>query len=193
MAIALVQNLNMLLKFKVAVAGSFGLRLFIIFPVIVRLHFLQQAGASPDAFFSNVRVTVATQLALHYSLWAASFPCMRAFLRAFDTGLGVTTGVPTYKGSNHQNDSKGNSFAMRSFTRDATGSQKRFSQGSRGGSHTTETTTSNNNIDAATKEQERSNRVGRISEEGSESSRRAIISRTVEWKITYEDGPGTTV
>jgi hypothetical protein len=181
----------MLLKFKMAVVGSFSLRMLLVVPVIFRLVYIRQADDSSDPFFSGANITIATQALLHYSLWAASFPCMRAFLRAFDTGLGVTTGMSTHQGSNYQNDSKSASFAMRSFNRDNTASPiSRPETGVTGPDSIEKVITSHPRDTAARNgESDRSYRA-RKSDEGSDSSGKPIISRTVEWKITYEDAPG---
>lgn len=41
----------------------------------------------------SVNSIITTQIVMHFSLMAATIPCMRPFLRAFDSGLGYSVRV----------------------------------------------------------------------------------------------------
>jgi hypothetical protein len=85
----------MSLKLKVAVVSAFLLRILIVIPTAVKLSLLRRDLPGPDATLMSTDVVIATQVTLHYTVMAATFPCMRAFLQAFNSGLGATTGLTT--------------------------------------------------------------------------------------------------
>lgn len=47
----------------------------------------------------GVNGIVATQVVMHFSIMAATIPCMRPFLRAFDSGMGYSTTMEVPNGS----------------------------------------------------------------------------------------------
>lgn len=52
-----------------------------------RILYLQTVLADPDATYSSVNLIIVTMVVLHYSLMAATFPCLKPFLAAFDKEL----------------------------------------------------------------------------------------------------------
>jgi len=47
----------------------------------------------------GVNGIIATQVVMHFSIMAATIPCMRPFLRAFDSGMGYSTTMEVPNGS----------------------------------------------------------------------------------------------
>jgi hypothetical protein len=95
LALWLVWNLQMSVKLKVAVVGAFLMRTLIAVPTAFKLVLLRRDLPSPDSTFNITNVVIATQVTMHYTIMAATFPCMRAFLQVFNSGLGATTGLTT--------------------------------------------------------------------------------------------------
>ncbi|KAJ6446908.1 C2H2 type zinc finger containing protein [Purpureocillium lavendulum] len=91
MAIALVWNLIMAFKVKVAVVCAFSAQLLVIVPIIWRLIFVRRSLDTRDATFDWTEPALTTQVVMHFSIMAATFPCFRQFLQAFDSHWGATT------------------------------------------------------------------------------------------------------
>lgn len=86
---------------------------------MVRLYLLNDAINGPDPTINGVSSIITTQVVMHFSIMAATIPCMRPFLRAFDSGMGYSTtmGVPT--GSNlNSKYAEDSSYALRSVDSD---------------------------------------------------------------------------
>ncbi|KAK2592023.1 hypothetical protein QQS21_010294 [Conoideocrella luteorostrata] len=93
MAIIVVWSLGMALKTKVMVVSAFSAQLLVIVPIIFRLIFVRRLVLMKEATFAPTETIVATQVVLHFSIMAATFPCFRQFLQVFDSGLGATTKI----------------------------------------------------------------------------------------------------
>jgi hypothetical protein len=118
LAIWLVWSLQMAMSLKAIVVGAFMMRLLIIIPCTFKLVLLRKDIPSPDATFNATNVAIVTQVAMHYTVMAATFPCMRSFLQAFDSGLGATTGLETgaYANGSQYGTNKGDSdYALKSI------------------------------------------------------------------------------
>jgi hypothetical protein len=103
----------MSIQLKVAVVGAFLMRALIALPTGYKLALLRRDLPSPDSTFDATNVVIATQVTMHYTIMAATFPCMRAFLQAFNSGLGATTGLTTaavYDSAAYAKGSKGSWF-----------------------------------------------------------------------------------
>ncbi|KAM0719561.1 hypothetical protein Q7P37_003691 [Cladosporium fusiforme] len=86
MAVYLVWNLNMQSKSKSLVITAFTLRLFVTPITIIRLVTLGEV--SPDDFsFTYSLPEAMTQLEMYSSLVAATLPCLRLFLTAWNTSF----------------------------------------------------------------------------------------------------------
>jgi hypothetical protein len=122
LALWLVWNLQMSIQLKVAVVGAFLMRILTVLPVAFKLALLRSDLPSPDSTFNTTKVVIATQVTMHYTVMAATFPCMRAFLQAFNSGLGGTTGLTNaavYGSAAYAAGSKGSRFGRSKS--DATG------------------------------------------------------------------------
>src|SRR5205823_4802840 len=109
----LVWSLQMSASLKVVVVGAFTMRLLIIIPVTFKLILMRKDLPSLNATFTSTGMVIATQVAMHYTVMAATFPCMRAFLQAFNSGLGATTGMTTvgkYESDAYAQGSNGSRF-----------------------------------------------------------------------------------
>lgn len=105
MAVVLVWNLSMATRTKVMVVCAFSAQLLIVIPIAFRLSSLRSRMYGSDMTFDTTNATVSTQVVIHLSIMAATFPCFRQFLQAFDSGLGATTKIPTELGSGSQSHS----------------------------------------------------------------------------------------
>ncbi|OAQ85067.1 MFS transporter [Purpureocillium lilacinum] len=112
MAVALVWDLRMTFKVKVAVVCAFSAQLLVIVPVIFRLIFVRRSLGTSDITFAWTEMALTTQIVMHFSIMAATFPCLRQFLQAFDSGFGATTKMETQTGSGSRTH---NSYAMQSL------------------------------------------------------------------------------
>lgn len=66
---------------------------------MVRLHHLNDAFNGTNPTLDGVNSIIATQVVMHFSIMAATIPCMRPFLRAFDSGMGYSTTMEVPNGS----------------------------------------------------------------------------------------------
>ena len=122
LAIWLIWSLQISLRLKVIVVIAFLLRLTIVVPTVFKIILLRKDLPSSNATFTSTNVVIATQVTMHYTVMAATFPCMRAFLLSFDSGFGGMTGLTTadsYDGDAYakgtQGSSSGGSNNNRSF------------------------------------------------------------------------------
>lgn len=88
-------------------------------PTIFRLILLRQMTTEDirnDRTFAIANTVVLTEITMHFSLMAATFPCLRKFLQAFDTNLGATTHMITDPDDPKRTGSNG-SYGLRSLDR----------------------------------------------------------------------------
>ncbi|PGH15913.1 hypothetical protein AJ79_02080 [Helicocarpus griseus UAMH5409] len=84
----LVWGLQLAWKRKAIVVFAFAFRLPVIAFGITRFIYLLPALKSDDAFIDAAPGTICTEILLHYSLMAATIPCLQPFVVAFNTGWG---------------------------------------------------------------------------------------------------------
>jgi len=84
----LVWNLQMGLGRKMVVITAFGCRVPVIACSVVRVTYLNGSLRSPDPTLKGVNAALCTQVLFHYSLMAATIPCLKPFVISFDTGWG---------------------------------------------------------------------------------------------------------
>ncbi|PLB44405.1 hypothetical protein P170DRAFT_430303 [Aspergillus steynii IBT 23096] len=133
--IAMIWSLHMPLGTKITVVLAFSLQLLyvillihyvtlkthhirsprVVFPTIIRILFLQQTTTTPasrtDHTFTLTNSTLITEVVMHFSLIAATFPCLRKFLQAFDMHMGATTNLTS------EGDTGSSSIALKSLER----------------------------------------------------------------------------
>lgn len=89
-AIAVVWNLQMSRKNKINIVSGFAMRFTTVIFIAVRLTYLRRASSGQDNFtLAYVLPEFLTQLEMHFSLVCATVPCLRIFLRSFNTGFNV--------------------------------------------------------------------------------------------------------
>jgi hypothetical protein len=199
----LVWELQMPMKLKVAVVGAFLLRILIVIPTAFKLVLLRRDLPKADAAFTSTDVVIATQVTLHYTVMAATFPCMRAFLQAFNSGLGATTGLTTAtvydsnaytKGSSHGSGKVNTAYALESVGRDVENTRTaRMTRSAsfrpdHGHSNTTTVTAAadQHQIERDRQLQGRQNRSTSQGSLDSDESKQPIIKKTLEWEVRHE-------
>lgn len=192
LSIYLVWSLYMPLKTKAVVVGAFFCRILIIPPTVVRLRFLNSVLHNTDLTYDSVNPAILTQVVMHFSLMACTIPCMKQFLRAFDTDLGHTINinqksVHSFTGSGKsRSQSHGGSYLLHSIDKSGEASTPTRSadhQLSRGAEEIRlrpEKVLSRANVSRANEDE--------VQEEHSfysEGSERAIIRKTQRWDVTF--------
>ncbi|KAF2014148.1 hypothetical protein BU24DRAFT_423184 [Aaosphaeria arxii CBS 175.79] len=111
----LVWQLHMSVQLKVQVVFVFGIRLPVIPLAILALLRFQHSLQSPNPGVDRSSAIVYQQSQLCYSLIAGTIPCLKSFIRSFDTGSGgmVTNYSSQPYGSNGY--AHGESYKMQSF------------------------------------------------------------------------------
>jgi hypothetical protein len=186
LAIWLVWSLQMAMSLKAIVVGAFMMRLLVIIPCTFRLVLLRKDIPSPDSTFSATNVAIVTQVAMHYTVMAATFPCMRSFLQAFDSGLGATTGLETgayANGSKYGTNRSDSDYALKSI--DKNGGNFRAKPEKYRADKVTSTTTTITAPGHQQTEREQARRT-RSKSLGSDESKQPIITKTQEWEVRHE-------
>lgn len=190
----------MSMKLKVVVVGAFLLRILIVIPTAFKLFLLRRDLPSVEATFNATNVVIATQVTMHYTVMAATFPCMRAFLQAFNSGLGATTGLTMAaaydsnayaKGSKNKTDKSNVAYALESIDRDGDNTRAARSASFRPDNSNTTTTTITSAGDQQLSERERhlqgrQNRGTSQESLDSDESEQPIIKKTLEWEVRHE-------
>ncbi|KAJ6785129.1 hypothetical protein PWT90_07571 [Aphanocladium album] len=115
LAFSLVLGLDMAFQTKFIVVTAFSAQILVAIPVGFRLALLRDAIHShAPVMFTLTNPTIVTQVVMHFSIMAATFPCFRQFLKAFNNDFGAMTKLDmeenTANGSQGNNSS--NSYAM---------------------------------------------------------------------------------
>ncbi|KAI9801612.1 MAG: hypothetical protein M1825_003291 [Sarcosagium campestre] len=177
----LVWNLQMARSSKAVVVGAFAFRLPVIAAGVLRIIFLTRALNSSDYTFESVDFSVVTMIELHYSLMAATIPCMKPFIKAFNTGfLGTTarqTEIGGY-GSNSEYGPRDTSYALQSIS-----SEYGYVKQSRSSSGKVPVLRPDGGDNATSVEHDPHHPSGSMTSDGSE---KMIIRQTVGWNVRYD-------
>ncbi|BAE60300.1 unnamed protein product [Aspergillus oryzae RIB40] len=201
--IKVLWSLQARLKTKLSVLLAFSVQLLVAIPTIFRLVLLREMTTEDirnDRTFAITNTVVLTEITMHFSLMAATFPCLRKFLQAFDTNLGATTHMTTAPDGTDKSGSKG-SYALKSLKRPSQGAGGSFEQwprhsrrpGRRYQPHTVTTISAGmedsgpciEGTDRGNGERTINNDIESGSVE-SDDSQLAIIRRTQHWEVTVE-------
>jgi hypothetical protein len=98
---------------KFIVTLAFSARIAIIPLAMVRIHDLNKISKSTNWPFDIVTAIVFAQLEMHFSLIAATIPCLRPFLKAANTGYLATQAVQVDRAI-HDEQTNNSSYAMAS-------------------------------------------------------------------------------
>ncbi|PNY23636.1 Uncharacterized protein TCAP_06423, partial [Tolypocladium capitatum] len=182
MSILLVWDLSTALRSKLMVIAAFSAQLFVAIPIGFRLSLVRKYMRGPEDSCGFTNAAIATQAVMHFSVMAATFPCFRQFLKAFDSGLCATTKI----GTEDSYGSKGASdYVLQSLST--------AHEDDHGGSKTPQEKLrpdSTAQITTKVKGQSQINPTGDESKSiESDGSDRAIIRRTQQWEIRYETQP----
>lgn len=151
-----------------------------VIPIGLRIYYLPRGLTDSDATFNGVNSAIVTQVILHFSIMAATFPCMKPFLVAFEKGLGEgsimnsTKGV-SYLGSSRHGHERG--YILHSVGDDSNKSVDTRLRPDRGETETNIEHTPKRPPNSTTKSAE------------SEASDLMIIRKTQEWQVTNEPQP----
>ncbi|KAI7467974.1 hypothetical protein KC351_g13834 [Hortaea werneckii] len=85
-SVIMLWSLNMHLAPKLQIIAAFSLRLLILPPLLIRLHFNHVSLFSNDWPRARVPAVVLGQVVLHLSVILTTVPCAKPFLRIFDSG-----------------------------------------------------------------------------------------------------------
>ncbi|KAI7267546.1 hypothetical protein KC345_g7897 [Hortaea werneckii] len=86
MSVIMLWSLNMHLAPKLQTIAAFSLRLLILPPLLIRLHFNHVSLFSNDWPRARVPAVILGQVVIHLSVILTTVPCAKPFLRIFDSG-----------------------------------------------------------------------------------------------------------
>ncbi|KAB8244852.1 hypothetical protein BDV35DRAFT_394538 [Aspergillus flavus] len=198
-----IWNLQARLKAKLTVLMAFSLQLLVAIPTIFRLILLRQTTIDElrnDRTFTITDTVMVTEITMHFSLMAATFPCLRKFLQAFDSNMGATTHMTTDPDDPKNTGSNG-SYGLRSLQRQSCAKGSSFEKWPRNSNrynrkyqpHTVTTVSAGASDPRGSPEgggrlqrqRTRNNDMESGSVE-SDDSQLAIIRRTQHWEVTVE-------
>ncbi|KAE8140474.1 hypothetical protein BDV38DRAFT_290191 [Aspergillus pseudotamarii] len=201
--IMVLWNLQARLKAKITVLVAFSMQLLVTIPTVFRLillHEMTTVDIRNDRTFAIANTVVLTEITMHFSLMAATFPCLRKFLQAFDTNLGATTHMITDPDDPKQTGSNG-SYGLRSLDRPSRAKGTNIEHWSRNCNrynrkyqpHTVTTVSAGVGDPSGSPEgNERVQRQRTRNHDlesggvGSDDSQLTIIRRTQHWEVTVE-------
>ncbi|KKZ64247.1 hypothetical protein EMCG_09772 [[Emmonsia] crescens] len=79
-------GLKVQLKSKLVLLLAFSFRLPVIIIAVLRIFYLRKQDMMADPMFYGVEPSVCMEVQLHYSLIAATIPCLKPFVKSFNTG-----------------------------------------------------------------------------------------------------------
>ncbi|KAM5477442.1 hypothetical protein McanCB56680_007344 [Microsporum canis] len=99
--IYLVWSLQMHLQSKFVVLFAFSFRLPVLVAAGARLYYLRQQQVHEDFLFYGAAASVCLEVELHYGLMAATIPCLKPFVKLFNTGWFDTRAIHSTSGGEH--------------------------------------------------------------------------------------------
>ncbi|PGH15113.1 rpsU-divergently transcribed protein [Helicocarpus griseus UAMH5409] len=79
-------GLHVQLRSKLMLLFAFSFRLPVILVGALRIFYLRRQWTLSDPIFHGADASVCMEVELHYSLMAATIPCLKLFIKAFNTG-----------------------------------------------------------------------------------------------------------
>lgn len=177
LAMYMLQGLKLKMEKKLVVLSAFALRLPVIVPAVLRLHWLGIEFSSSDPSLDGVVASVFTQIQLSYAIFATTTPILRPFMGALNTHYGgpnETRKTPT--GTRRSDKSSGQPLSSLISSRNK--SEHRNLDSSIGPQVRWDHTEYNVQVSSA----ENENRSLHSSD-----SRRMFISKNTEWTVDYEE------
>ncbi|OCK81367.1 hypothetical protein K432DRAFT_450183 [Lepidopterella palustris CBS 459.81] len=185
--IYLVWGIQMSMKLKLRVIIAFAFRLPIITFALLFLYYTLRIPLSQNPGVSASPALIHQQAELGYSLISATIPCLKSFLKSFDTGLGLAVG---YTQNAYGSGGYGGSYKMESLSK-SVGSVG-GDGGLRGeGRLRPEKIKNTTRVYSGRIEGGGMAREGSVAS-GSGGSQEMIIRRDVQWDVRHDDvRPGT--
>ncbi|KAE8349948.1 hypothetical protein BDV28DRAFT_151413 [Aspergillus coremiiformis] len=191
----MIWNLQARLKAKIIVLLAFSLQLLVVIPTIFRLILLQQTTEQrrDDRTLTITETVIVTEVTMHFSLMAATFPCLRKFLQVFDMNMGATTHMTTEL--DPENDGSNESYRLKSLGRPSWGRRVSLEQWSR--SHRQERKYQPHTVTTISADPTPGDGHGKVQRQrtikmhdrgsvGSDYSQHAMITRTQQWEVKVE-------
>ena len=110
-AIRLVWGIQMAQNSKITVVSGFAIRILVLIPLVLRLVSLHSNVNSPRITYAFTMPELWTQVDMHLCLIGATVPCLRIFLKSFNTGYYGTT-MENIDPTGTMMATKGDSFNM---------------------------------------------------------------------------------
>ncbi|KAH8427164.1 uncharacterized protein LDX57_004879 [Aspergillus melleus] len=183
--IVMIWSLHMPIGTKITVVLAFSLQLLVVIPTIIRILFLQQTTSTTSAqasrtdhTFTLTNSTLNTEVVMHFSLIAATFPCLRKFLQAFDMHMGATTNLTS------EGDTDSSSCALKSVERAHAGGGSNaeiYRAMPRG--HGMGNVTIVSTVEASSQGSRGAVLLGGRRSEESDGSQRVMIRKTQRWEV----------
>ncbi|KAI7168837.1 hypothetical protein KC316_g9064 [Hortaea werneckii] len=202
MSVIMLWSLNMHLAPKVQTIAAFSVRLLILPPLLIRLHFNHVSLFSNDWPRARVPAVILGQVVLHLSVILTTVPCAKPFLRIFDSGslhldpsFAKKLSLLTIKrkrsdGNNSQSTERGPNDTVDRPGRGEGGTWRRAARWDRmllRPDHSTTTTMIKHDPESSRSGDQNRKRTGRkASFQSSESSSRRVITRTDSFYVSYE-------
>ncbi|KAI7239906.1 hypothetical protein KC330_g1647 [Hortaea werneckii] len=203
MSVIMLWSLNMHLAPKVQTIAAFSVRLLILPPLLIRLHFNHVSLFSKDWPRARVPAVILGQVVLHLSVILTTVPCAKPFLRIFDSGSLhldpsfakklslLTIKRKTSDGNNNsQSTERGPNDTVDRPGRGEGGTWRRAARWDRmllRPDHSSTTTMIKHDPDSSHSAEQRRKRTGRkASFQSSESSSRRVFTRTDSFYVSYE-------
>ncbi|KAI9732397.1 MAG: Ubiquinone biosynthesis protein coq9, mitochondrial [Cirrosporium novae-zelandiae] len=116
MPLVLVWRLQMRMAPKIAVAVAFSVRAGVIIIEVYRLKYIYNFLKTGDMVVDATMTSILSQLEIHYGLMAATMPCMKPFMQAFDTGYLGNNITQGYFSSSDGYARPGQTYAMNTMS-----------------------------------------------------------------------------
>ncbi|RMY44908.1 hypothetical protein D0865_10255, partial [Hortaea werneckii] len=200
-SVIMLWSLNMHLAPKLQTIAAFSVRLLILPPLLIRLHFNHVSLFSNDWPRARMPAVILGQVVLHLSVILTTVPCAKPFLRIFDSGslhldpsfakkLSLLTIKRKRSDGNNSQSTEGPNDTVDRPGRGDGGTWRRAARWDRmllRPDHSSTTTMIRHDPESSHSAGQRRKRTGRkASFQSSESSSRRVITRTDSFYVSYE-------
>jgi hypothetical protein len=194
-------QMSVILKTQVIAVFAFRLPLVILTSLSIKVWIQSLSSDNPGVVRAYAIIFQQTELCV--SLMAATIPCLKSFIRSFDTGSGVKATINTSNdyGSGHRSGSRsatpGNSYEMSHMGGSNTATSRKHSRPRKDddgaikvnsrpfASGRSNSGSIRNKSLQGTMQPQGTKEVGRLSRA---SSKELFIRRETHWEVTSEDG-----
>ncbi|KAF2838844.1 hypothetical protein M501DRAFT_935163 [Patellaria atrata CBS 101060] len=113
--IYLTWNIQMNAQLKARVVGAFAFRIPVAIFAIIYVVSLERALRRPNTGVAYANPMVYLQVELGYSLIAATIPCLKSFIKSFDTGMGLEIGYSSRAYGSGANSNNSQTYGTSGF------------------------------------------------------------------------------